>query len=105
MPSSPRRTRAEWFEAFDAEPDVFWAPVNSVDDLLEDQQFSSSGALVEVPDEQGAGDHVGHAGRFWGRDTITTVACPEHGNIPSRYCPNCKGYPGVARPRGDGAET
>jgi crotonobetainyl-CoA:carnitine CoA-transferase CaiB-like acyl-CoA transferase len=48
------RTRDEWAEAFEAEPDVFWAPVNSVDDLLEDQQFHASGALVEVPDEHGS---------------------------------------------------
>lgn len=32
------------------EPDFFWAPVNSLDDLLADPQFIASGALVEVPD-------------------------------------------------------
>ena len=32
------------------EPDFFWAPVNSPDDLLADPQFYASGALVEVPD-------------------------------------------------------
>ncbi len=39
-----------WAEKFEEEPDFFWAPVNSPDDLLEDPQFAASGALVEVPD-------------------------------------------------------
>ena len=40
----------EWAEIFDSEPDLFWAPVNSPDDLLADQTFSGSGALFDVPD-------------------------------------------------------
>ena len=73
------RPRAEWFEAFDAEPDVFWAPVNSVDDLLEDQQFSSSGALVEVPDEQGARIMLATPADFGGVTPSPRWRAPEHG--------------------------
>lgn len=40
----------EWIEIFATEPDHFWAPVQSPDDLLADPQFYASGALVEVPD-------------------------------------------------------
>ena len=40
--------------AGDGEPDFFWAPINSLDDLLVDPQFLASGALVEVPDEPGS---------------------------------------------------
>lgn len=40
--------------AASAEPDFFWAPINSLDDLLDDPQFAASGALVEVPDRPGA---------------------------------------------------
>ena len=36
------------------EPDFFWAPVNSLDDLLADPQFVASGALVDVPDAPGS---------------------------------------------------
>jgi len=36
------------------EPDFFWAPINSLDDLLADPQFVASGALVDVPDEPGS---------------------------------------------------
>jgi len=45
------RTLDEWAEAFAAEPDFFWAPVNEPDDLLGDPAFHGSGALVDVPDE------------------------------------------------------
>jgi crotonobetainyl-CoA:carnitine CoA-transferase CaiB-like acyl-CoA transferase len=43
----------EWAAAFDAEPDLFWSPVNSIDDLIADPQFHASGAVVGVPDEDG----------------------------------------------------
>jgi len=33
-----------------AEPEFFWAPINSLDDLLADPQFAASGVLVDVPD-------------------------------------------------------
>lgn len=42
----------EWAEIFATEPDFFWAPVQTVEDLLADAQFAASGGLVEVPDEQ-----------------------------------------------------
>ncbi|HEY5887118.1 MAG TPA: CoA transferase [Acidimicrobiales bacterium] len=44
------RPLTEWAAVFDADPDFFWAPVNSLDDLMADPQFHASGALVEVPD-------------------------------------------------------
>jgi crotonobetainyl-CoA:carnitine CoA-transferase CaiB-like acyl-CoA transferase len=52
---------AEWIEIFDTEPEFFWAPVNSPDDLLADPQFHASGALIEVPD---------------GASTTTMIATP-----------------------------
>jgi len=47
------RPLAEWAAAFDAEPDLFWAPVNTIDDLLADEQFLAAGSVVQVPDEDG----------------------------------------------------
>lgn len=44
------RTLDEWAARFANEPDFFWAPVNTLDDLLEDPQYTASGGLVEVPD-------------------------------------------------------
>ena len=47
------RPLSEWAKVFDAEPDFFWSPVQTVEDLLSDEQFLAAGGLVEVPDEQG----------------------------------------------------
>lgn len=44
------RDLAEWAAVFDADPDFFWAPVNSLDDLMADPQFHAAGGLVQVPD-------------------------------------------------------
>ena len=44
------RDLASWAEVFATEPDFFWAPVNTVDDLLSDAQFVAAGGIVEVPD-------------------------------------------------------
>jgi crotonobetainyl-CoA:carnitine CoA-transferase CaiB-like acyl-CoA transferase len=44
---------ADWAEAFDAEPDLFWSPVNTIEDLLADEQFHAAGGVVRVPDETG----------------------------------------------------
>ncbi len=44
------RSLDEWAEIFATEPDMFWAPVNTVDDLIADPAFHASGAMVEVPD-------------------------------------------------------
>lgn len=39
--------------AFAAEPDVFWAPVNTIEDVLADEQLRPAGALVDVPERDG----------------------------------------------------
>ena len=43
----------EWAEVFAGEPDFFWSPVNSLDDVLADEQFHAAGGIVHVPDEDG----------------------------------------------------
>jgi crotonobetainyl-CoA:carnitine CoA-transferase CaiB-like acyl-CoA transferase len=48
------RSLEEWAVIFDDDPDFFWAPVQSVDELLADQQFHAAGGLVEVPSEDGS---------------------------------------------------
>ena len=54
------RTREEWAVALDAE-DVWWAPVQDLDEVLVDPQLWASGGFVEVPD---------------GSSTATMVASP-----------------------------
>jgi crotonobetainyl-CoA:carnitine CoA-transferase CaiB-like acyl-CoA transferase len=48
------RTLDEWAGIFAAEPDFFWAPVQTVEELVADPQFAGGGGLVEVPDESGS---------------------------------------------------
>jgi crotonobetainyl-CoA:carnitine CoA-transferase CaiB-like acyl-CoA transferase len=50
------RTRGEWVSAFDAH-DVWWAPVNTVEDVLADPQAIAAGAFVDVPGGAGAPAH------------------------------------------------
>jgi crotonobetainyl-CoA:carnitine CoA-transferase CaiB-like acyl-CoA transferase len=43
----------EWAEIFATEPDFFWSPVNTINDLVADEQFAASGGLTEVPGPDG----------------------------------------------------
>jgi len=43
----------EWAEIFGGEPDFFWSPVNSVEDVVADEQFHAAGGMVDVPDKAG----------------------------------------------------
>ena len=44
------KARAEWGKIFDAEQNMWWAPVQSIEEVLEDPQIRAAGAWVEVPD-------------------------------------------------------
>ena len=45
-----KRPRDEWGEIFDAERDMWWAPVQSLDEVVSDPQVVAGGGFVEVPD-------------------------------------------------------
>ena len=47
-----QRDRAQWASAFE-EHGVWWAPVNSVEDLLEDPQAIAAGVFVDIPAADG----------------------------------------------------
>jgi crotonobetainyl-CoA:carnitine CoA-transferase CaiB-like acyl-CoA transferase len=46
------RTREEWSDVFDRE-NVWWAPVQTTDEVLADPQVHAGGGFVEVPDGDG----------------------------------------------------
>ena len=48
------RTLDEWAETFAREPDFFWSPVNSLEDVIADEQFHAAGGMVDVPDGRDA---------------------------------------------------
>lgn len=44
------KTLDEWTDVFATEPEFFWAPVNTLEDLLADPQAWACGGFVDVPD-------------------------------------------------------
>ena len=76
------RSLDEWALAFAAEPELFWAPVQSPDDLLADPQFLTAGGLVDVPDGAGTSTMVATPVDFAGTAWAPTGMAPrlgEHG--------------------------
>lgn len=73
------KSLAEWAEAFDAEPDLFWSPVNSMEDVLGDEQFHAAGGLVDVPDGGGSLPMVATPADFHGTPWAPRSAAPKLG--------------------------
>lgn len=70
---------AQWAQAFDAEPDLFWSPVNSMEDVLGDEQFHAAGGLVDVPDAGGSLPMVATPADFHGTPWAPRSAAPKLG--------------------------
>jgi crotonobetainyl-CoA:carnitine CoA-transferase CaiB-like acyl-CoA transferase len=69
----------EWAELFASEPDFFWSPVNSLEDVVADEQFSAAGGLVDVPDGKAAITMVATPADFHGTPWAPRSAAPELG--------------------------
>jgi crotonobetainyl-CoA:carnitine CoA-transferase CaiB-like acyl-CoA transferase len=68
-----------WAATFAQEPDFFWAPVNSVEDLVADPQFQAAGGLVEVPDGTSTTTMVATPVDFRGTPSAPRSTAPELG--------------------------
>ncbi len=73
------KPRDEWAAIFAAEPDFFWSPVNTVDDLVADPQFDAAGGLVHVPDEDGTMTMVATPADFHGTPCAPRFRAPHLG--------------------------
>ena len=73
------RTRDEWAEIFDTEPDMFWAPVNEIDDVLIDPQVHAAGAFVEVPEANGSAMRISSPSDFYGTPWAPRAGAPTLG--------------------------
>jgi len=71
-----RRTLEAWAQVFATEPDLFWSPVNTVEELVGDPQFAASGGLVSVPDEQGSMTMVATPADFYGTPASPRFRAP-----------------------------
>ena len=73
------RPLAEWAERFDAEPDMFWSPVNTIEDLVADDQFLAAGSVVQVPDETGGWPMLATPADFDGSPPVPRWRAPRLG--------------------------
>jgi crotonobetainyl-CoA:carnitine CoA-transferase CaiB-like acyl-CoA transferase len=71
------KSRDGWTALFD-EYDVWWAPVNTADDVIVDPQAIAAGAFVDVPAGAGAAAH---------RAVNTPVRFAGHRDAPTRGVP------------------
>jgi crotonobetainyl-CoA:carnitine CoA-transferase CaiB-like acyl-CoA transferase len=69
----------EWAEIFTAEPDFFWSPVNTVEDVVADDQFHAAGGLVDVPDQAGGVPMVATPADFHGTPWAPRSTAPRLG--------------------------
>jgi crotonobetainyl-CoA:carnitine CoA-transferase CaiB-like acyl-CoA transferase len=69
----------EWAAIFATEPDFFWAPVNSLEDLVTDPQFTAAGGIVEVPDGSSTTTMVATPVDFLGTPSSPRATAPELG--------------------------
>jgi len=69
----------EWAAVFAGEPELFWSPVNTIDDLLVDEQFYASGAVVGVPDDEGGRTMLATPADFGGETPVPRGRAPRLG--------------------------
>lgn len=69
----------EWAELFALEPDMFWAPVNAPEDILNDPTLREAGGLVEVPDPYGTTTMIASPADFYGTPWEPRWIAPELG--------------------------
>jgi len=74
-----KRPMAEWEEIFSTEPDFFWAPVNSIDDVLADPQSEHAGLFTDIPDDVGTTRMVATPCDFDGTPCEPRSTAPELG--------------------------
>jgi crotonobetainyl-CoA:carnitine CoA-transferase CaiB-like acyl-CoA transferase len=73
------KTREEWGEIFDAAVDMWWAPVQSVEEVVADPQVQAAGSFVEVPDGVGTTMLPATPVDFDGTPWAPRSMAPEHG--------------------------
>jgi crotonobetainyl-CoA:carnitine CoA-transferase CaiB-like acyl-CoA transferase len=69
----------EWAAVFAADPEFFWSPVNSLEDLVADPQFAAAGGIVDVPDGAATTTMVATPVDFLGTPNAPRWSAPELG--------------------------
>jgi crotonobetainyl-CoA:carnitine CoA-transferase CaiB-like acyl-CoA transferase len=66
----------EWAELFATEPDFFWSPINSIEDVVADDQFHAAGGVVYVPDGESSLPMVATPADFHGTPWAPRAKAP-----------------------------
>jgi crotonobetainyl-CoA:carnitine CoA-transferase CaiB-like acyl-CoA transferase len=73
------KTREEWGAIFDAEVDLWWAPVQTSDEVLGDPQVEAAGGFAQVPDQGATTTLPATPVDFGGGPVVQRSMAPEHG--------------------------
>jgi crotonobetainyl-CoA:carnitine CoA-transferase CaiB-like acyl-CoA transferase len=69
----------EWAKVFAAEPEFFWSPINSIEDVVADEQFHAAGGIVYVPHGDAGVPMVATPADFHGTPCAPRCAAPRLG--------------------------
>jgi crotonobetainyl-CoA:carnitine CoA-transferase CaiB-like acyl-CoA transferase len=70
------KTLDDWAKVFATEPEFFWSPINSIEDVVADEQFHAAGGIVHIPD---GGPMVATPADFQGTPCEPRSAAPRLG--------------------------
>ena len=73
------RPLADWAQVFAGEPDFFWSPINSLDDVIADEQFHAAGGIVDVPEGNSSVPMVASPADFAGTPWAPRSVAPKLG--------------------------
>ena len=99
------RPLAEWAEVFAADPEFFWSPVNSLEDLMADPQFHAAGGLVQVPDGGSSTTMLATPVDFHGTPAGPRATAPGLGQHTDEVLAELAVVPAVPRPSREAIEA
>ncbi len=73
------KSRDEWAEVFATEPDMWWAPVQDLEEVMADEQVRADGGFCEVPDGGATSLFPASPVDFHGTPWAPRWMAPEHG--------------------------
>lgn len=78
------KTLAQWAAIFDEEPDMFWSPVYSPEEILDDPQLAHAGGFLDVPGHSDSHGQpsvrmINSPADFHGSPTRARSLAPTHG--------------------------
>ena len=78
----------EWAKIFASEPDFFWSPINSMEDVVADEQFHAAGGVIYVPEDDSSVPMVATPADFHGTRALPAPSRPASVRTPRKYSPN-----------------